>query len=171
MICPRCGFDNLPGSDECERCLLDLAPLDRPEGQDRVERSLLEDCVGDLLANTPVTVPPDATLGRAVQTMLETGVGAVLVVDGGGRLVGIFSERDLLKKVAGLHEPFESLSVADFMTRDPETVSADDTLAFVLARMDVGGYRHLPVVRDGKPVSVVSVRDMLRHITELCREL
>jgi CBS domain-containing protein len=168
MICPRCGFDNLPGRDACRGCLLDLAPLDRPSGQDRVESSLLEDRVGDMPAHDPVTVPADGTVGRTVEVMLATGVGAVLIVDAAGKLAGVFTERDLLKKVAGRHESFTELPVADFMTPHPESVSADDTLAFVLAKMDTGGYRHLPVVRDGKPVNVVSVRDMLRHITELC---
>src|SRR4051812_2144231 len=141
MICPRCGYDNLPGSDECQGCLLDLAPLDRPEGHDRVERSLLEDRVGDLHERTPITVPADATLGQAVKVMLETGVGAVLVTDPDGRVVGVFPERDLVRKVAGQHEPFADLPVARFMTPKPEAVSADDVLAFALAKMDLGGYR------------------------------
>ena len=57
-----------------------------------------------------------------------------------------------------------------FMTANPETVSTSDSLAFALHKMDVGGYRHLPVIHHGAPVGVVSVRDMLRHITRLCRE-
>jgi len=55
-----------------------------------------------------------------------------------------------------------------FMTANPETVSTSDTLAFAIHKMDVGGYRHLPVIHHGAPVGVVSVRDMLRHITRLC---
>jgi CBS domain-containing protein len=51
------------------------------------------------------------------------------------------------------------------MTRDPETVTPADTLAFALGKMDAGGYRHLPVVAGGRPVGVVSVRDVLRHVT------
>jgi CBS domain-containing protein len=54
------------------------------------------------------------------------------------------------------------------MTRNPETVSLNDSLALALQKMDVGGYRHLPVVEDGKPVGVISVRDMMRHLTKLC---
>ena len=49
-------------------------------------------------------------------------------------------------------------------------MTATDKLAFALLKMDVGGYRHLPVVKDGKPAGVISVRDLLRHITRLCNE-
>jgi CBS domain-containing protein len=55
------------------------------------------------------------------------------------------------------------------MTVDPQIVRATDTLAFVLHQMDAGGYRHLPVVQDGQPLGMISVRDMLRHMTRLCK--
>jgi CBS domain-containing protein len=82
--------------------------------------------------------------------------------------MGVFSERDLLTKVAGLHEHYAELPVAQFMTSNPETVAADDPLAFALHKMDIGGYRHLPVAVDGRPTGMVSVRDMLRYITKQC---
>jgi len=65
--------------------------------------------------------------------------GAVLVVDAAGLLVGIFSERDLLNKVAGLQTPLNQLAVDQFMTPRPDTVTADDTLAFALHKLDMGG--------------------------------
>ncbi len=102
--------------------------------------------------------------------MLDGNVGAVLVVDTAGRLIGILSERDLLQKVAGIFESYADLPVSRFMTPRPETVAPTDPLNFALHKMDAGGYRHLPVVDDGRPTSVVSVRDMIRHITRLCRE-
>jgi CBS domain-containing protein len=69
--------------------------------------------------------------------------------------------------VAGL-EDYASRPLRDFMTPAPETVRPEDALAFALHKMDSGGYRHLPVVKDGLPLGMVSVRDMLRHITRLC---
>jgi CBS domain-containing protein len=170
MICPNCGHDNLPGGEECSHCLMDLTQLDRPTANNRYERSLMEDTVGSQQPRKPTTVFPENTIGEAIQLMLGHDVGALLVVDKTGKLVGVFSERDLLLKVAGVHESYDHLPVQQFMTPNPETVTANDTLAFALHKMDVGGYRHLPVVKDGKPLGVISVRDMLRHITKLCRE-
>jgi CBS domain-containing protein len=169
MICPNCGYDNLPGSEECGRCLQDLTQLDRPMANNRVERSLMEDPVGQLNPRVPVTLPATATLREAIATLLGRDIGALIVVDAQQKLLGIFSERDLLKKVAGLSEVSLDKPVGSFMTPKPETVSSTDTLAFALHKMDVGGYRHLPVLSGDRVVGVVSVRDMLRHITHLCR--
>ena len=168
MICPVCTHNNLPGAEQCANCLLDLTQLDRPTAQDRVERSLLEDSVGVLKPRPAVTLPPTATVGEAIRTMLGRNVGALLVVDDGGRLLGIFSERDLLTKAAS-DPDYATRPVRVFMTADPETVRLTDPLAFVLHKMDGGGYRHLPVVQDGRVVGMLSVRDMLRHITRLCK--
>jgi CBS domain-containing protein len=170
MICPNCGHDNLPGSEECTSCLQDLTQLDRPTAHDRVERSLMEDPVRVLRPRRPVTLRPTATVREAIQTMLARDIGALLVVDATGKLLGIFSERDLLVKVAGIHDDFANLPVEQFMTPQPETVTDEDTLAFALHKMDIGGYRHLPVLTDGRPSGVVSVRDLVRHITRLCKD-
>jgi CBS domain-containing protein len=168
MICPTCGWDNVPGNEACSNCQQALSPLDRPSAANCVERSLMEDQVLALRPHALVVVKPDASIRRAIDLMLEHNVGVVLVVGDSGKLVGIFSERDLLKKVAGIHNDFAELPVSRFMTAKPESVGPTDTLNLVLNKMDGGGYRHVPVVDDGKPVSVVSVRDMLRHITRLC---
>lgn len=170
MICPNCGFDNLPGSEECSSCQQDLTQLDRPTAQDRVEYSLMEDRVGVLHPRSPVTIHPTAKIREAMQAMMGPGVGSLLVVDANGKLVGILSERDLLTKFAGIEQQAGDLTVQHIMTPNPESLTATDTLAFALHKMDIGGYRHLPIVRDGRPEGVISVRDMLRHITRLCKE-
>jgi CBS domain-containing protein len=130
----------------------------------------MEDAIAVLRPQPPVTVRPTATVSDAVQLMLSRDIGALLVVDDAGKLLGIFSERDLLTKVAGLVDDFGTRPVRDFMTANPEAVRDSDPLAFALHKMDVGGYRHLPLVRDGIPVGMISVRDLLRHITQLCKD-
>ena len=170
MICPRCGYDNLPGNDTCSRCLCDLTALDRPAPQDRVEHSLMADTVASLKPRAPVVVRNRAVVSDALRSLLDNDIGALLVVDESETLVGIFSERDILTKVAGLATPLEELAVEQFMTPKPEAVSPADTLAFALHKMDVGGYRHLPVVENGKPVGIISVRDLIRHMTKMCRD-
>ena len=169
MICPTCMHDNLPGAEECSCCQQDLTQLDQPIAGNRVERSLMEDPVSLLPPRPPVTVRDETTVREAIRILLARDIGALMVVGADGKLVGIFSERDLLTKVAGTHPDYHQLPVCQFMTPKPETVGPGDALAFALHRMDVGGYRHMPVVQDGLPVGMVSVRDMLRHITRLCK--
>jgi CBS domain-containing protein len=169
MICPHCAFDNFAGSEQCENCQADLTQLDRPTAQDRVERSLMEDAVSQLKPQQAVVLPPTATVKQAIDVLLSNSIGAVLIVDEVGQLLGIFSERDLLTKVADPLMDHTTRPVKDFMTANPETVRASDSLAFALHQMDVGGYRHLPVLKDGHPLGMISVRDMLRHITQLCK--
>jgi CBS domain-containing protein len=171
MICPRCTFDNVPGNDVCGRCLLDLAPLDQPVSHDQVQACLMADRVSVLKPRAPVTVEEMATVDRALRVMIEHNVGALLVLDVEGKLSGIFSERDLLMRAAGQYpQGFATHRVAEFMTPRPVTVALDDSLARALQKMDVGGYRHLPVVANGKPTGMISVRDLVRHITRLCKD-
>jgi CBS domain-containing protein len=169
MICPNCSHDNLPGSETCGNCGGDLTQLDQPTAHDRVERSLMEDPVSALNPRPVISLPPTARVGQAIQTMLQFDIGAVLIVNEQGKLVGIFSERDLLTKVAGFDPDYPKQPVSEVMTPNPETVRPDHTLAFALHKMDVGGYRHLPVLKDGQPLGMISVRDMLRHITRMCK--
>jgi CBS domain-containing protein len=168
MICPNCGHDNLPGSEECACCLQDLTQLDRPAPSNRIEQALMDDPVSVLRPREPVVVRPTAPVREVIRLMLARDIGSVLVVDAEGKLRGVFSERDLLTKVAG-HEAYADRPVGEFMTCDPETVSSSDSLAFALHKMDGGGYRHLPVVAGGRPTGVISVRDLLRYFTRLCK--
>jgi CBS domain-containing protein len=147
-----------------------LTQLDRPVAHDKVERSLMEDPVHVLKPRPPVTIRATSSARAAIDGMLKHDVGALLVVDADGKLEGILSERDLMTKLAGLHEIYERVPVERIMTPAPEIVSLNDTLAYAVNKMDAGGYRHLPVVQDDRPVGVISVRDLLRHITQLCRD-
>ena len=170
MICPSCCHKNLPGDEVCKHCKQPLTPFDLPQPENSVERGVMYDQVKTLKQNPPVTIGLVATISEALALMLSANVGALMVVDGAGQLTGIFSERDLLKKIVGLRTDYENLPIAQFMTSRPECVSTTDTLNFVLQKMDAGGYRHVPVVENGRPISVISVRDMIRHITRLCKE-
>ena len=103
---------------------------------------------------------------QAMELMRERDIGAVMVVSG-SKLVGIFTERDALLKLGTEAVALGDRPVAEFMTPQPQTLRLDAKIAFALQRMDLGGFRHVPVMsRDDEPVGVISVRDILDYITE-----
>jgi CBS domain-containing protein len=118
-----------------------------------------------LLPKKPVFVARDASVARAVETMNRLDIGCVLV-GGPGDVAGIFSERDLLFGVGEAYEEAKQRPVADFMTPRPEMLDADTPLLNALNRMAAGGFRHIPVTRDGHLVGVVSLRDLLGLVSK-----
>jgi CBS domain-containing protein len=118
--------------------------------------------VGDVMARSLLTLTEDATLASAATEMASRSVGSALVVDG-DRLIGIITERDVLRAVgAGSVDG----KVGDWMTRQPETVDADESTQQAGVVMIHGGFRHLPVLEEGKPVGIVSIRDLMRVVLE-----
>lgn len=107
----------------------------------------------------PVSLPPSASVQDACRAMRTRRVGAVLVAEADGRLAGIFTGRDAVCRVLaeGLDPAATPLSAV--MTRDPDTVAGRCTAIDLLRRMQDGGYRHLPVVEQGRVVGVVSRGD------------
>lgn len=109
-------------------------------------------------------VGPEATLLEVSQSMVKTGVGSVGVVDGHA-LVGILTERDILRAVAD-EVDVEVALVADFMTPAPDTFSPDVDVEEAAAWLIETGYRHLPVMRDGELLGIASIRDLLWAMVE-----
>jgi CBS domain-containing protein len=106
------------------------------------------------------TLSPDQTVSEAARVMADRHVGAVLLVEG-GRLVGIFSERDLLQRVVVQGASPERTQLRTVMTRDPITAGPDDDRMVAVLKMREKGCRHLPVVTEGMVVDTVSIRDLL----------
>ena len=116
--------------------------------------------VGEVMTTGLLTVEATDSITVAAQRMNDRRVGAALVLTG-ERVSGILTERDILRAVAT--GPVEGTNVAAWMTRDPETVEAGETTAQAASVMIHGGFRHLPVVDgDGKPVGIISIRDLVR---------
>lgn len=116
--------------------------------------------VGERMSRELATVSRDATLREAAEHMVERRVGSLLVFDG-ERLVGILTERDVLKAVAG---GTVDAAVTDWMTSNPETIEPGDTLEHAAVVMVHGGFRHLPVAEGPQVVGVVSMRDVMELI-------
>jgi CBS domain-containing protein len=107
-----------------------------------------------------VVAAPHTTVTEAARLMKEGKVGAVLVVEE-GRLVGIFTERDALFRVIAPGLDPGKTELRGVMTRDPTTVAPDETFGYALLLMHEKGFRHTPVVENGRPVGVVSARHAL----------
>ena len=119
------------------------------------------------IARTPlVTVKPEITVMEAVRTMTEESIGAIAVVRG-NRLIGMFSERDLmLRVVSGRRDP-EQILVGDVMTSPVETIRRDSTVDEALKVMLDRHIRHLPIIdRDGTLCGMISMRSLLHDKVE-----
>jgi CBS domain-containing protein len=115
--------------------------------------------VGDHMTRGVLTVPADASLGEAAARMAERGVGAVVILEGDS-IAAILTERDVMKAVAAGNDG--SAPVSEWMTKRPDTIEPDDTTDHAATLMIHGGFRHLPVVEEGKVVGIVSIRDLMR---------
>ena len=166
IICPDCNCENIEGSDECEQCGQSLTALHLTDPATEIERSLLDDRVSVLNPKLPVAVSPQTPVGEVLQKLVAQSIGCVIVVEG-GELVGIFSERDALQKLNVDVDELRERPVSEYMTEDAQILVADSKVAFAVHRMDLGNYRHVPIVDDqGRPVGIVSVRDILRYLAE-----
>jgi CBS domain-containing protein len=116
--------------------------------------------VADHMSRDLLVVEPGTTLDEAARRMAERNVGTVLALEG-DRLVGILTERDVLRAVAAGYTGSDPVS--RWMTHHPETVEASDTTAHAAVLMIHGGFRHLPVVEaGGGVVGILSIRDLVR---------
>jgi CBS domain-containing protein len=138
---------------------------DAYEDAEQLKATILETAVGDLMAKDPLTVDVDATVVSAVDVMNERHTGCVLVQKD-DKLVGIFTERDLLRKVI-FHDGNRSWKVGQVMTPNPETLPASASVAYALNKMSVDGYRHIPIIDSaGKAIGVLSVKDIVHFVVD-----
>ncbi len=107
-----------------------------------------------------LTAPAGATIAEAASLMAQRQVGSALIVDG-RRLLGIFTERDIVKALSQ-DAAATSQAIGGWMTRRPQTISPEASVEEALQRMVNGGFRHLPVVEDGTLVGMLSMRDISR---------
>ncbi len=107
-----------------------------------------------------ITAPPETTVSKAAELMARKNVGAVMVVEH-ERLVGIFTERDAVFRVIARGRDARNTRLADVMTPGPLTVDPDKSFGYALFMMHEKGFRHVPVIENGKPVGIVSSRSAL----------
>lgn len=164
MICPACGYENIDGVDTCEECEASLVFQSKLQPKSNLERHIGKDRIKLLSPPTPLSVTSNTPVRDVLKLLVDRKIGCMLVVDD-GKLVGIFSERDALLRLNTDAAALGGEPVSKYMTSPVESLSLDDRIAFALHKMDLGGYRHVPIVEDGRPCGIISIRDILRYMT------
>ena len=166
--CPSCGTKNLEGVDECANCGADLRTVDLPRPVSKLENAVMHLPLTSLQLSQLPSVDVTTPLEQAMRELATHKRDMLAVVDG-ERLAGLFSVRDVLTRVGADYETKKSRPLREFMTKDPETLPPDAPINYAINLMDVGGYRHVPVVRDGYMLGVVSARDVLKYLVKQSR--
>ena len=144
---------------------------ERPQASGAIfDAAMLRQSVRALPARHPLLFAPHHTVAEAMRAMQKEHRGVVLVTEDGSpntRVLGIFTERDVLFKIIDRGQNPTRLPLAEVMTRDPECLPVEASIAWVLNKMSIGGFRHVPVVdRNERPVFVVSVKDVVEWLVE-----
>lgn len=166
MVCPYCDHVNTPGMDNCDQCGHSLTAFHPPPPANQVEQDLLRDRLGVLDPKSPIVAEPTIPVRLVMKMMADYDIGCVLIVQD-GRPLGVFTERDAIVKLNARYQQLSDRPVSEFMTPQPQTLDLEAKIAFAVQRMDVGSYRHIPLVdTDGRATGIISVRDILRYFTE-----
>ena len=119
--------------------------------------------IGEVIEGRPLFhVDPTDTVRKAVRTMSDKNVGCIAVIDDGDRLVGLFSERDVLTRIVAEGRDPDQTLVANVMTKDLIVVDPSETVNDALTKMHERNFRHLPVVKSGQLIGMISIRDLLK---------
>ncbi|MCB8977903.1 MAG: CBS domain-containing protein [Ardenticatenaceae bacterium] len=138
-----------------------------PEPTTALQDRLIQDTIAALSPKAPITVDMSASLAKAIHQMNMHRIGCLLVTDAQDKLVGVFTEKDVLHRVVGLVDDLETAVIADYMTANPIALKADLPIAQALHEMHMHGFRHLPLVDDEhRPEGIVSFRDVVHHLKE-----
>ena len=165
MKCPQCYHENFPGEDYCSNCGSDLTDTELTKPQKGFGALILSDTIEKLAPPDPLIVKPDSTIKKAVELMIKHGHGSVIVADN-DKMVGIFTERDLLKRVVKARLDVNVVNISEVMTSEPQSLSESDSIAYALNRMAVHSIRHIPIITENKVSGFISVRGMLKYIAE-----
>ncbi len=136
-----------------------------------IRGALFNDTIQMLGPAEPICLPDSAPVSEAIERMLARRQAGVLVVDAEGRLAGIFTERDVLTRVAGRGRDPRQTRLGEVMTAQPDALTAGDRIAYAVHSMSVAGYRTVPLVdAERRPVGVITVSDVIRWLAGLFPE-
>jgi CBS domain-containing protein len=148
----------------------DESYFDPPPRHSQFDTGLLRESLRALPSRSALVLRGGDSVTEAVRLMQREHRGCVVITEDGtetGRLIGIFTERDVLLRIVDRGKNPATLPLEAVMTADPEVLHLNQTIAHALNKMSVGGFRHVPVVdEDHRPVFVVSVRDIVDFLVE-----
>jgi CBS domain-containing protein len=148
----------------------DESYFDPPPRHVQFDTALLRDSLRALPSHSALVLRGTDSVTEAVRLMQREHRGCVVITEDGtdqSRLIGIFTERDVLLRIVDRGKNPATLPLDAVMTTDPEVLELNGTVAHALNKMSVGGFRHVPVVdEDHRPVFVVSVRDIVEFLVE-----
>ena len=131
-----------------------------------LDSKFLQESIRGLMTTDLFSVSESASVSEAIDLMYAQNIGAVLIVDKDLKLKGIFTERDLVQKVANSRAYTSEASITSVMTPDPTTEKSSASIAAVLFKMQAGWFRHVPIVdEDNRPIGIVSAKDMIERIS------
>ncbi len=137
----------------------------------KLEGALLNDTVRLLAPSEPIRFTPENTAHEAITKMVANRRAAVVIVDSEGRLTGIFTERDVLTRVVGQGRDPQATKLSEVMTREPEALSPQDRICYAVNRMNIAGYRTVPLVdAERRPIGVVTVTDVVKWLADIFPE-
>jgi CBS domain-containing protein len=165
MICPECRHDNIEGVDFCANCGHDLYGLDQSDAPGADRTGFIHEKLSIVPSKAPVKVQTTDPVGLAVRMMQHSDTSCVLVMNG-GQMAGIITPWDILHKVAGPTEDLNAVTCGQVMTGDPVYLRENEDIAVAINKMSIGGFRHIPLLQDGTPTSVVSIGDLFQHIAQ-----
>ena len=154
--------------DEIEEELRIIEELDSSKEPNLEFALSIHEPIEKILYPEPIVVPPNTTVVDVIKLFNEKDVGCVLVVNPDNqKLIGIFTERDVIRKLINKGHDLSKETVSKYMTKNPDALSLDDPITYALNRMAAGGYRHIPLVdKNHCPVGFLSVRDIVEHLAD-----
>lgn len=166
-ICPACGWHNVQGAELCESCTYDLTGLSDRHERSPIEWQLLQQPVTVLSLQPPLIASPHASLHEVLDSMREHNASAVLIVEH-EQVLGIFTERDYLYRVALQNWNLGVVPVHTVMTASPVMLTTSHSLAFALREMALGRYRHLPIMDEHhRCLGMLSAQAILECLLDL----
>jgi CBS domain-containing protein len=152
----------MEGADACANCGAPLIRVELHKTQFESEGGFMRQPLTALGLTKPHTIGPEQPLEEAVRVLKEEHLDLLNVVEE-GKLIGVLSVRDVMTRAGPHYQDKLAQPVRVFMTRSPVTLPPDAAIPFALNQMDVGGYRHVPVVEGERLLGLVTARDCLRY--------